>query len=71
MHVEVRAELEQATLEELKKLVPRFGNLQDVVRWAFSLQPPRDVAAVVVQDEYSHDVVIPWRAPLHLVFDTT
>lgn len=38
--------------------------LQDVVRW-------RMVAAIVTQDEYTHDVVVPWEAGLHLVYDTT
>jgi hypothetical protein len=38
--------------------------LQDVVRW-------RLVTSVVVQDEYTHDVVVPWDAGLYLVYDTT
>lgn len=38
--------------------------LQDVVRW-------RMVADVVVQDEYTHDVVVPWDDGLFLVYDTT
>ncbi len=38
--------------------------LQDVVRW-------RLVASVVVQDEYTHDVVVPWEDGLYLAYDTT
>jgi hypothetical protein len=38
--------------------------LQDVVRW-------RMVAAIVVQDEYTHDVVVPWDEGLWLAYDTT
>ena len=38
--------------------------LQDVVRW-------RLVTAVVIQDEYTHDVVVVWDAGLYLVYDTT
>lgn len=38
--------------------------LQDVVRW-------RLVASVVVQDEYTHDVVVPWDDGLYLAYDTT
>lgn len=48
-----------------------LGSLQQVVRWSFSSKPPRDVAAVVVQDEFSHDVVVPWVDGLVLAFDTT
>ncbi|MCY1045670.1 hypothetical protein OV208_30435 [Corallococcus sp. bb12-1] len=45
--------------------------LQDVVRWGFARTPPRDVAAVVVQDEFTHDVVVHWEGERYLVFDTT
>jgi hypothetical protein len=38
--------------------------LQDVVRW-------RLVASVVVQDEYTHDVVVAWDDGLYLAYDTT
>jgi hypothetical protein len=34
-----------------------FSTLQQLVRWAFARGT--DVADVVVQDEYSHDVVVP------------
>jgi hypothetical protein len=45
-------------------------SLEQVVRWAFSRTPRSEVADVVVQDEYTHDVVIPWQG-VHLAFDTT
>ncbi len=48
-----------------------LGSLQDLVRWAFSRMPPTDLAAVHVQDEFCHDVVLPWVAAVWLVFDTT
>ncbi len=45
--------------------------LQDVVRWGFASTPPRDVTEVIVQDEFTHDVVMPWKDGGYLVFDTT
>lgn len=36
-----------------------------------AISPPSNVSDVIVQDEFTHDVVIPWRQGLHLVFDTT
>ncbi len=54
----------------LRQDVAPLGTLQDVVQWGFSHTPPRDVTNVVVQDEYCHDVVLPWRDGLYLVFDT-
>jgi len=32
---------------------------------------PQVVADVIVQDEFTHDVVVPWREGLVLVYDTT
>ena len=67
--------LDPSTLpEELRSTIerelPPLRSLEQVVRWAFSRTPPSEVADVVVQDEYTHDVVIPWGG-VHLVFDTT
>lgn len=50
-------------------------NLNDVMRWALSrpagVFTPSVVAAVVVQDEFTHDVIVPYRDGLVLVYDTT
>lgn len=63
--------LSSAQRDVLTRDVLPLGSLQQVVRWSFSSKPPRDVAAVVVQDEFSHDVVVPWVDGLVLAFDTT
>jgi hypothetical protein len=50
-------------------------NLGDVMSWAFASPHgtfiPSVVAEVIVQDEFTHDVVVPWRDGLVLVYDTT
>ena len=33
--------------------------------------PPRAVGDIVTQDEYTHDVIVPWSERLVLVFDAT
>lgn len=66
-----RTGLEPAAREALARTLAPLTLLQDVVRWAFARSPPRDVAAVVVQDEFTHDVVLPWEGGRYLVFDTT
>jgi hypothetical protein len=43
----------------------RLVTLEDVLRWG------GDVIDVVVQDEYTHDVIVRGRTPGFLVFDTT
>jgi hypothetical protein len=65
-----RAGLSEEALAALKAQLSPLTTLQAVVGWAFSLSPPSDVADVVIQDEYTHDVVLPWNR-VWLVFDTT
>jgi hypothetical protein len=54
---------------DLETGLARLSSLGDVVAWA--LGHGCDISAVVVQDEFTHDVVVPWRFGLAVVFDTT
>jgi hypothetical protein len=55
--------------------LPEHENLQQVMQWALADRTGAFirgvVSQVVVQDEYSHDVVVPWHDGLVLVYDTT
>jgi hypothetical protein len=66
-----RVGLPAAERQTLETTLAAQPILQDAVRWALTLSPPRLVAEVIVQDEFTHDVVIPYRDTLHLVYDTT
>jgi hypothetical protein len=46
-------------------------SLAEVVRWGLAQSPPRLVADVIVQDEFTHDVVLPFSDDTVLVYDTT
>ena len=46
-------------------------SLAGVLDWLRLQEPPRLVADIVTQDEYTHDVVVPWSERLVLVFDAT
>jgi hypothetical protein len=50
-------------------------NLKDVMSWALNsprgIFIPSVVAEVIVQDEFTHDVIVPWRDGMVLVYDTT
>jgi hypothetical protein len=50
-------------------------NLNDVMKWALSYPGgvflPSVVSEVIVQDEFTHDAIIPYRDNLVLVYDTT
>lgn len=53
------------------RLATRLGTLEDVLRFAFTQRPSWELAGVIVQDEYTHDVIVQGPAPAFLVFDTT
>ena len=45
--------------------------LARVLEWLGVQEPARLAADIVTQDEYTHDVVVPWSERLVLVFDAT
>jgi hypothetical protein len=58
-------------LSMLRGQVVERATLEEVVRWALMRREPFPVVDVIVQDEYTHDVVIRVRGDVYLVFDTT
>lgn len=54
---------------EVAAIVAQQKTMEQVVRWA--LQTGREIASIVVQDEFTHDVVVPFREGLVFVYDTT
>jgi hypothetical protein len=55
----------------LEEAVARHRTLADAVAWGLMHTPPLVVADVVTQDEYTHDVVLPYRDGRFVVYDTT
>jgi hypothetical protein len=70
-----QANLSSQMVDEIETQVAAQENLKDVMTWALSHPVgtfiPQVVADVIVQDEFTHDVVVPWREGLVLVYDTT
>ncbi len=54
--------------------IDQHGSLRDVLAWAAtkprSIVHPRIVAEVITQDEFTHDVIVPYTN-VFLVYDTT
>jgi len=75
MRVLNHAKLPSEEVADIAKELSTQENLKDVMAWALSA--PRGtfissvVAEVIVQDEFTHDVIVPWRNGLVLVYDTT
>ena len=68
------ANLSRESIAEIESELPDQQNLKDVMTWALSYPVdtiPQVVADVIAQDEFTHDVLVPWRDGLVLVYDTT
>jgi hypothetical protein len=69
------ANLEPETIAEIERQLAGQENLREVMNWALSHPAgtfnPGVVVDVIVQDEFTHDVIVPWREGLVLVYDTT
>jgi len=75
MRVSHRNNLPPETIAKVEVEICDQKDLRGVMNWALK-EPrgsftPQVVAEVVIQDEFTHDVIIPWRDGLVLVYDTT
>ena len=75
MNVVAHGHIEAAVREQIETQISKQQNLKDMMAWALSLQRgtflPNVVSEVIVQDEFTHDVVVPRSDGLVLVYDTT
>ena len=74
MKILVEGTISPEKFKQIKEILPAVENLLQIMNW-IKFQPksdfiPQIVAEVVVQDEFTHDVIIPFR-DVFLVFDTT
>lgn len=75
MRVVNQASLSPEEIAQIESELSGQQNLHDVMKWALSHPKgvfiPSVVASVIVQDEFTHDVIIPYRDDLVLIYDTT
>lgn len=72
--VKNRTNLSQIDFEAISIDLKEHQSLQDLLRWA-ERQPegaliPGAISELIVQDEFTHDLVVPWRN-LFIVYGTT
>jgi hypothetical protein len=66
-----RANLPIEKLTALECELSRFGTLQEFVMWGSSERPPVLLTETIALDEYTHDVIAPFRDGLTLVLGAT
>ena len=75
MRIVNRANLSDEQLAAVERELSGQQNLNDVMKWARAhpagVFGPTVIAGVIVQDEFTHDVIVPWRDNLVLVYGTT
>jgi hypothetical protein len=71
MRIVDRVGLSGSEHERLAEIVSTQTSLDRVIGWALRCEPPRLVADVVIQDEYTHDVIVPYEGGRYLVYDST
>ena len=74
MKISNPARLPEDEFAALEKVLAKHKTLGRVLTWAGGAPPgdflPQIVAEVVTQDEFTHDIIVPYR-DLFLVYDTT
>jgi hypothetical protein len=65
------SDLSEPERQTLTIALSSLGTLEKVLAWARQLEPPTGVEEILTQDEYTHDVLIPFKAGRYLNFDTT
>lgn len=55
----------------LAPLVEEHSSVERVVRWGYAQNPMIEIADIVRQDEFTHDLIVPVEDDLVLVYDST
>jgi hypothetical protein len=75
MRVVTHGSIEAVVADQIEMQISNLQNLKEVMEWALSLPRgtflPQIVSDVIIQDEFTHDVIVPRSDGLVLVYDTT
>ena len=71
MKIEFIAKVSITTRREITQLLAKQNTLEHVTRWIYQQDPPLDIHDIIIQDEFTHDVIVPIWRNLVLVYDCT
>ncbi len=69
--IENRAHLAPEAFEPIASALARQTSIKQALDWLRKLEPPRAPIDLVTQDEYSHDILVPFADGLFLAYDCT
>jgi hypothetical protein len=69
--VENRANLDVNRFESIRILVESHTTLERALTWFFAQSPSLAPEDLVAQDEFSYDLLVPFRDNIYLSYDTS
>jgi len=71
IRLENRAGLDDERFLTVLREISGQSSIRHVVDWLGRHHPPLKMEDMVTQDEFSHDIMVPYREGLFLVYDST
>jgi len=75
MRVKNQANLHPDRFADVEAEIQGHCKIEDILKWGFAQDRgsihPQVIAEVVTQDEFTHDLIVPWRDGLVLVYGAT
>jgi hypothetical protein len=69
--VENRANLPPDAFEPMRRDLQAHGTMERALAWFFAQSPPLAPDDLIAQDEFSYDLLVPYRAGLFLSYATS
>jgi hypothetical protein len=69
--VENRANLAAEIFDPIRDILQTHHTMERALAWFFAQSPPLTPADLVAQDEFSYDLLVPYRDGLYLSYDTS
>jgi hypothetical protein len=62
--------LNASEFDKIESVISSHNQLLDVLNCVEIEKEKRLSPEIVTQDEYTHDIVVEWKEPIYLVYDT-
>ena len=69
--IDNHANLPAAQLDPIRAIVQMHGTMERALAWFFAQEPPLAPKDLIPQDEFSYDLLVPYRDGLYLSYDTS
>ena len=69
--VENRSRLALGEFDELERYLAGQTSVRHVLLWLAKHEPPLQVQDMITQDEFSHDILIPFKDGQYIVYESS